>query len=461
MSVFGVSFTVYTLVIVAIGIYSARYARRSDEDFFLAGRSLGPWVAALSASASSESGWVTLGLVGWAFTSGVQAYWIIPGCLGGFLFNWFVVAGRLRVRAAEVGALTLPDFFAFSAGFDGLQYQAGVLIGAGIVLVYTVLGGFRAACWTDLIQGVIMVGTLVVFPLYVLVSFGGYAFIGEHAGAAEPQLLRVVPAFDGKAWAPAFLGFLLGAGALGINLGYPGQPHVLVRFMALADPRQARIGGLISAVWATLVYWGAVTIGLMARAMTEADATGAGEFAWTRALPADGGETGLVLAAQNTIPGIFSGLVLAAVLAAICSTADSQLVVAASSAANDIYFRLVERRRRLAHILVNRVVMLGLGVAAVLLVIDSRIQVYKYVLEYGWAILGASFGPQLVLLLLWKRATYAGCIAGMLTGFLTALLWKLLDLQQYVEALEVYNLTLAFAAALVVNVVVSLVTRRQ
>jgi Na+/proline symporter len=188
----------------------------------------------------------------------------------------------------------------------------------------------------------------------------------------------------------------------------------------------------------------------MARAMTEADSTGAGEFAWTEALPADGGETALVLAAQNTIPGLFSGLVLAAVLAAICSTADSQLVVAASSAANDIYFRLVERSRRL-----------GLGVAAVLLVIDSSVQIYKYVLEYGWAILGASFGPQLILLLLWKRATYAGCVAGMLTGFLTALLWKVLNLQQYVEALEVYNLTLAFGAALVVNIVVSLLTRRQ
>ncbi|MHC4768128.1 MAG: sodium:solute symporter family transporter, partial [Planctomycetota bacterium] len=156
-----------------------------------------------------------------------------------------------------------------------------------------------------------------------------------------------------------------------------------------------------------------------------------------------------------------SGLVLAAVLAAICSTADSQLVVAASSAANDIYFRLVERSRRLAHVLVNRAVMLGLGVAAVLLVIDSSVQIYKYVLEYGWAILGASFGPQLILLLLWKRATYAGCVAGMLTGFLTALLWKVLNLQQYVEALEVYNLTLAFGAALVVNIVVSLLTRRQ
>ncbi|MHC4776210.1 MAG: sodium:solute symporter family transporter, partial [Planctomycetota bacterium] len=195
---------------------------------------------------------------------------------------------------------------------------------------------------------------------------------------------------------------------------------------------------------------------------------GAGDHPWTAPLAeqlAQGqesaGQTGLVLAAQNMIPGVFSGMVLAAVLAAICSTADSQLVVAASSAANDIYFRLVERSRRLAHLLVNRLVMLGLGLGAVLLVIDAKVQIYKYVLEYGWAILGASFGPQLILLLLWKRATYAGCVAGMLTGFLIALLWKLLNLQQYVEALEIYNLTLAFFAALIVNVVVSLLTRRQ
>jgi sodium/proline symporter len=503
VSVFALSFALYTLVIVAIGIYSARFARRSDEDFFLAGRSLGPWVAALSASASSESGWVTLGLVGWAFTSGVQAYWIIPGCLGGFLFNWFVVAGRLRVRAAQLGALTLPDFFAFSfrervpllrtlsvavilvammlyvaaqfaaagdafaAGFSGLRYQAGVLIGAGIVLVYTVLGGFRAACWTDLIQGVIMVGTLVLFPLYLLVAGGGYAFIGEHAGAADPDLMHIVPKFSGDAAPLAFMGFLLGSGALGINLGYPGQPHVLVRFMALADPKQARLGGLISSVWATLVYWGAVTVGLMARALTEAHTTGAGDYAWTAPMAeqlarheASAGQTGLVLTAQNMIPGVFSGMVLAAVLAAICSTADSQLVVAASAAANDIYFRLVERSRRLAHLLVNRIVMLGLGVGAVLLVIDARVQVYKYVLEYGWAILGASFGPQVILLLLWKRASYAGCVAGMTTGFLTALLWKLLDVQRHIPGLEIYNLTLAFAAALVVNVGVSLLKRR-
>jgi sodium/proline symporter len=318
-----------------------------------------------------------------------------------------------------------------------------------------------------LIQGLIMVGTLVLFPLFLLVACGGYSFIGEHAGAADPGLLRIMPTFDGPARAAAFMGFLLGSGALGINLGYPGQPHVLVRFMALAEPAQARLGGLISAVWATLVYWGAVTIGLLVRAMTEADVAGVGDFAWTAgpagelaAAAPDAGETGLVLAAQNTIPGVFSGMVLAAVLAAICSTADSQLVVAASSAANDVCFRLVERSRRLAHLLVNRVVMLGLGLAAVLLVIDTRVKVYLFVLEYGWAILGASFGPQLILLLLWRRATYAGCVAGMLTGFLTALLWKLLDLQRLIEGVEIYNLTLAFVAALAVNVVVSLLTRR-
>ncbi len=503
MSAFAVSFTAYTLAIVLIGLYSAKYARRSDEDFFLAGRSLGPWVAALSASASSESGWVTLGLIGWAFTSGVSAYWIIPGCLLGFMFNWFVIAPRLRRHSEAVGALTLPDLFAFSfrervpllrglsvvvilvamlvyvaaqfaaagkafeVAFDGVRYQAGVLIGAAIVLVYTVLGGFRAACWTDLVQGLIMVGTLVIFPLYLLVAGGGYDFVAQQMAVVDRGYLQFLPAFDAEGGGAALLGFLLGSGALGINLGYPGQPHVLVRFMALSDPRQARLGGVISAVWATLVYWGAVTVGLMVRAMTTAGGSGSVEYPWTASLAdqlatgaADAGETGLILAAQNMIPGVLSGMVLAAVLAAICSTADSQLVVAASSAANDVYARLVDRSRRLAHTLVNRLVMLGLGLGAVLLVIDTRVKVYEYVLEYGWAILGASFGPQLILLLLWKRATYAGCVAGMATGFLTALLWKLLDLQQYVTALEVYNLTLGFTLALIVNVVVSLLSRR-
>lgn len=480
------SFALYTLAIIGVGLYSARYAKRSDEDFFLAGRSLGGWVAALSASASSESGWVTLGLVGWAFTNGVAAYWIMPGCLLGFLFNWFVVAGRLRDRSYELGALTIPDFFAFSfkervpllrvlsvivilvamllyvaaqfasagkafaASFEGVDYKVGVMIGAAVVLIYTVLGGFRAVCWTDFLQALLMVGTLVIFPVYLLATEGGYSFIAEQLRGADASLLRFTPDKSG----PALLGFLLGSGALGINFGYPGQPHVLIRFMALKDSKQAIVGGIVSFVWGLLVYWGAVTVGLMARAMT---ASGA---AWGQPL-LEGGEAaelGLVLSAMHLLPGVLAGMVLAAVLAAICSTADSQLVVAASSVANDLYARLFSKARAGSHMLVNRLVVLGLGIGAVLLVMDQEVQVYKYVLTYGWAILGAAFGPQMILLLLWRRASYAGCLGGMLVGFAVAIIWQ----QTYNAAdadpnrIEIYNLPLAFVAALVVNVILSL-----
>ncbi len=482
-TVFLISFGLYTLAIVAVGVWSARYAQSSDEDYFLAGRSLGSWIAALSASASSESGWVTLGLVGWAFVSGVSAYWIIPGCLLGFLFNWFVLAGPLRDRSEALGALTLPDFFsfafrerlpllrvasvvtiltamllyvaaqlaaagkAFSASFGGVDYRVGVLIGAGVVLVYTVLGGFRAVCWTDFLQALLMVGTLVVFPLYLLATLGGFGFVGAELRQLDPSLLRFTPDATG----PALIGFLFGAGALGINFGYPGQPHVLIRFMALRSRAQARLGGAISATWALLVYAGAVTIGLIARALTASGAE------WGRLMTDNPQyeELGLVLAAKHLLPGALAGLVLAAVLAAICSTADSQLVVAASAAANDLYARIFRRADRASSMLVNRLTVFLLGVGAMLLVIDETINVYKYVLTYGWAILGAAFGPQTILLLFWRRATYAGCLAGMVTGFVVAIVWQ----NTYGaadRAVEVYNLPLAFVCAAAVNVLVSL-----
>ncbi len=487
-TVFAVSFGLYTLGIVAVGLYSAKFAKRSDEDYFLAGRSLGSWVAALSASASSESGWVTLGLVGWAFTSGVSAYWIIPGCLLGFIFNWFFVAGRLRDRSAELGALTIPDFFAFSfkervplvrtlsvivilvamllyvaaqlaaagkafsASFSGVDYKYGVLIGAAIVLVYTVLGGFRAVCWTDFLQALLMVGTLVVFPIYLLATKGGFGFITEQLRAVDPALLEFVPQKSGG----ALIGFLLGSGALGINLGYPGQPHVLIRFMALRDRKAAILGGVISVTWGLLVYAGAVTVGLMARAMA---ASGA---AWGQLMfEGENAELGLVLSAMNLLPGVLAGLVLAAVLAAICSTADSQLVVAASAAASDLYARLISRSGEKSNMIVNRLVVLALGLGAIFLVIDQEVKVYEYVLTYGWAILGASFGPQMVLLLFWKRASYVGCVLGMLTGFAVAIGWKLgynPGEGSAFYAVEIYNLPLAFVTAFVVNVVVSLIT---
>ncbi len=495
--IFAAAFAAYTLAIVAVGIYSARFARRSDEDYFLAGRSLGPWMAALSASAASESGWVTLGLVGVAFSSGVQAYWIIPGCLLGYLFNWFVLAAPLRRKAAALGAVTLPDFFAFAfrekapvvralsvlvifvsmllyvaaqfaaagkafaAAFPGdVPYWVGVLIGGGVVLAYSVVGGFRAACWTELLQALLMVGALVGFPLFIMGTVGGYGFVLDELGqVGDGALTRWIPEFNGSL---ALFGFLLGSNALGINFGYPGQPHVLVRFMALRDEREARVGGVISGVWLLLVLWGAVTVGLLTRAMAE---SGAESAAWATGALADiegAKETMLIRAAANMLPGLLGGAVLAAVLAAICSTASSQLVVAASAAATDLYARIFKRRPSGEHMLVNRLCVLGLGIGSVLMVIDAEVNVYKYVLTYGWAGLGAGFGPQVILLTLWRRATWAGCVVGMATGFGVAMIWP----HVYgggATGVEVYNLPLAFVCALVVNVVVSLATggRRQ
>ena len=506
VAVVTVAFALYTLAIVGVGLYSARFARRSNEDYFLAGRSLGSWVAALSASASSESGWVTLGLVGWAFGSGVSAYWIIPGCVLGFLFNWFVIAGRLRDRAGRLEALTLPDLFAFNyrervpvlrslsvivilvsmllyvaaqfaaagkafaatfgghfediaanlfnASYSGVDYHVGVVVGAVIVLLYTVTGGFRAVCWTDFLQALLMVGTLIVFPLYLLLTVdGGYGYIVRQfqADPANAGLLSFIPPFDTKAQTAALIGFLLGHGALGINFGYPGQPHVLVRFMALKSRREAILGGIIAAVWATLVYWGAVTVGLMARAMT------LDGVAWGPLLTATetSKELGLVITAMHMLPEVISGLVLAAVLAAICSTADSQLVVAASAAANDLYARIFVRSGRASHLLVNRLTVLALGLIAVLLVINREVGVYKYVLTYGWAMLGAAFGPQMILMLLWRRSSYAGCLAGMFVGFIVAIAWPNIY-DEAATGVHIYNLPLAFICALIVNVVVSL-----
>jgi len=506
MTVIVVSFAVYTLFIVGVGLYSAKFARRSDEDYFLAGRSLGPWTAALSASASAESGWVTMGLVGLAFASGMQAYWLIPGVCLGYLFNWFILAARLRDHSSNLGALTLPDLFArhygerqpilrilsvvvimvamllyvaaqFAAAgkafdfalADRADYWHGVLIGSGIVLVYTVLGGFRAVCWTDFVQALIMIGALVGFPLYIMATQGGYGFMLEHFRAADAaaggvaggtNLVSLLPQKTGL----ALIGFLLGSSALGVNFGYPGQPHILVRYMGMRDRREYKVAGAIALAWMFMVLWGAVTIGLLARALAESGGVGT---EWATPILADLAndkpvlnETALLAAAAHMLPGVMAGLVLAAVLAAICSTADSQLVVAASAAANDLRPRRTGSAGGRFHMLINRLTVFLLGAGAILLVIRQEVNVYSYVLTYGWAVLGAAFGPQLILLLFWKRSTYAGCVAGMLVGFILPIVWaNVYDASA--TGVEIYNLPLSFIAAMIVNMAVSIARPRQ
>ncbi len=228
------------------------------------------------------------------------------------------------------------------------------------------------------------------------------------------------------------------------------MPHIVVLFMAMRSRSDVYKAGVISGVWTAMVMWGVITVGLIVRAIFET-----GE-PWAQVL-ANKHETGLVVAAMHLLPSALAGLVLAAVLSAICSTADSQLVVAASAAANDLWARVFKRGSEASHAVINRLVVLGLGLGAVLLVIDKNVNVFEYILKYAWAMLCASFAPQLIILLFWKRASYAGCIAGMVSGFLAAVAWD--PLYDYLGGgIKVYNLTVAFCLACVVNVTVSLLT---
>ena len=466
-----VSFIVYTAGIVLIGLYSSRMKKKTADDFVLASRELGPWVSALSASASAESGWVMLGLVGEAYLYGMAAFWIIPGIAAGYLFNWFVIAERLRTETTASGAVTLPQYImhrygrdskalrfisviiigvamltyvaaqmnaagkAFEATFE-LDYLWGVLVGAGIIITYTFYGGFRAVCWTDVVQAIFMVVALLGMPVILLSKIGGFGEFMRQAHETAPDLLS----FSYNKTGFAMFGFVIGL--LGIGLGYPGQPHVLSRFMAARDDRATRIGGRIAMAWMILAYLGAVSFGLFAKIHF-------GELADP--------EQALPLAIGDHLPSILGGFIIAAIVSAICSTADSQLIVVSSTLSRDIWPLFRKRSKQTLEFLetqfADRLVLLILGSISILFAAFKSRVIFEFVL-YAWSALGASFGPVVILGLLWKRANKAGAIAGMLTGVIVTVVWRNIPLLKG----AVYELVPAFVLAFLAVVVGSLLS---
>jgi sodium/proline symporter len=467
MSILGLSFFLYTAGILAVGIYSMRFGRKTSSDFLLADRGLGAWVAALSSSASAESGWVTLGLVGMAFKTGIGTLWIIPGTLAAFIFNWVVVAPRLRRASREHEGLTLPDILSqpypgtpgiiirslavliilsmltayiaaqlnaagktFTGTFDW-SYPTGVLLGAGIIIGYTVTGGFRAVAWTDVVQAIFMVTAVVILPMVLIMHVGGRYEVLEHLKGYDPILTDGLAGNTGM----ALIGFF--AVWLGIPLGYPGQPHILVRLMAVKNETARRRAAIISTAWVCLLFTGAVLLGIVARA-----AYG------TLADP----EKALLIAAADFLPGGLAGLIIAAVLAAICSTADSQLLLTASSVSHDIAVELLKLRTTARiRLVADRLAVLFVGLVATGIALGEIRVVFDFVL-YAWAGLGAGFGPVLVLRLLWKRTTGWGVVAGMVVGVTTAVVWRVTLHDQ------LYELVPAFLFSFVAAVIVSLLT---
>jgi sodium/proline symporter len=420
-----IALVAYLLGLLLLGAVAARRTRSAD-DFYLGGKSLGPWVAALAANASSSSAWSLVGTSGFAYLHGLSALWLLPGCVGGFVLNWWLVAPRLR--AATGDAITLTDFLAGPVGTSGrdavrrcgavltllslatyvaaqmqaagaafthafaTQAQLGIVLGASVTVAYTLLGGYLAASITDTLQGLLMVVVAIVVPTAAVWQLGGIdAFVERVAAIDAPGYQSLVGHHSGAA------AFAFAFGLCGIGLGYPGQPHAVNKFMGMAPDASMTVARTVGIGWAVLLYGGMLVLGFAGRAMWQ--------------LPAGEHENVLYEASRNLFPPLVDGIVLASVLAAIMSTVDSQLLVCASCLTHDLGVGGTKRRE----LLVARATVLGIGALATLAALALPGNVFRNVL-FAWGALGSAFGPLLLVRLLRGPVRHPYGLAALLVG---------------------------------------------
>jgi len=466
------TFCVYLLAMLVIGVIA--YKRTANlSDYILAGRRLGPLVTALSAGASDMSGWLLLGLPGYAYAAGYEAIWIAGGLLVGTYINWRLVAARLRCYSRIAGdAQTLPDFLEqrfldhshllrilsgifilifftfytssglvaggklFNAVF-GWPYLWAVLAGALTIIAYTFLGGFFAVSWTDTVQATLMCAALVAVPFVAISTAGGWPAVVSSTEAVNPSLLQPLTDTTGRTLTLVAILSLLGWG-----LGYFGQPHILARFMAINSPARLPTARRIAMTWVTISLLGALLVGFTGIVVHPERLVGA--------------ETERIFI--NLVGLLFhpvlAGVWLAAILAAIMSTADSQLLVASAALTHDFYEIVVRNQAKQQELLwVGRFGVMGVATAAFVLALEPDSKVLDLV-AYAWAGFGAAFGPTLILALFWQRMTKSGTAAGILTGGLTVILWKQLNGGIF----DMYEIIPGFAFSTLAIVAVSLVS---
>ncbi|MCK5135376.1 MAG: sodium/proline symporter [Bacteroidales bacterium] len=460
-----IGFVFYLVVILVVGFIT--YSRnKSHKDFFIAGRKLNPWVVAFSERASGESAWLLLGLPGAAFASGLLEFWTALGCVTGIIFYWFFIARALREETERLEAITLPTFLAarfekgqsvirvlatfiiifffifyLSAQFNGagkilnvtfgLDQTTGMIIGAMVIIFYTMMGGFFAVAWTDMVQGIIMIGTLVVLPVVGLLEL-------KEMGEGTKPLANLVAqeghpliSFTGgkTGWAAAAL-IISG---LSWALGYMGQPHLLTRFMAIRNAGQIRISRRIAIAWIIPAFSGALIIGLIGAGLY-----GQGMF--------DDIEKVMPYMANELLPAWLAGIIVSGAIAAMMSTADSQLLVISSSIIEDFFHRTLGRDPGDASLLkASRIITIVVGLIGFLIALTSDKLIFSMV-SYAWAGLGSSFGPVILLILIWKKVTYQGVIAGLVTGFATTVIWSEITVLDAVISVRFVSWVLAFMA---------------
>ena len=459
------TFILYLGLMLVIGLVA--YRRTQDlSDYVLGGRNLGPVPSALSAGASDMSGWLLLGLPGFAMSAGYGAFWLAGGLLVGTWLNWLIVAQRLRTYSHRANdALTLPAFFenrfddkshalrvvsAFfilvfflfytSSGLVaggklfntvfGIDYQVAVVIGSLAVISYTLFGGFLAVSWTDVVQGLLMAGALLIVPV-VVVSDLGVSDTFAAIEAKNPELLDMFTNADGTTI--SLIGTL---SLLGWGLGYFGQPHILARFKGISSKDHVPTARRIAVAWSGLSMAGSVLIGLFAIAYLK---TGLGD-----------NETVFMVMVDALFHPVVAGILLAAILAAVMSTADSQLLVSSSALAEDFYKALFHKDATPEKlVLVGRVAVIVIAVIATLLALDENSGVLSLV-SYAWAGFGAAFGPALVMSLYWKRMNRWGALAGIVVGGVTVVIWKqleggLFDLYEIIPGMVAATVAVVFA----------------
>ena len=465
------AFVLYLAVMIGIGLYYSR-KQKSLSQYILGDRSLGPWLTSLSAEASDMSGWMLMGLPGYAYLHGLSAFWTSSGLILGTWANWVLTAKRLRTYTEIAdNSLTIPDYLSnrfkdkknilrficaifimiffiiyTSSGFVAagklfntifnIPYTTALLIGTFVVVFYTFLGGFGAVALTDFVQGTMMFFTVLYVPIAATFALGGPAPTW-HALAKEGSdfFSLLPPSSSGMANLILFLS------CAGWGLGYFGQPHILVRFMAIGNPDDLKKSTRIAMVWVIISLMAAIAMGIIGKAFL------------TTPLENANAERVFIIMSQQLATPFFTGIIWSAILAAIMSTASSQLLVTASAVAKDLYQPFIHKGASQKELLlVSRITVLVVALIAIFLASDPNSYIFQIV-SYAWAGFGACFGPAILLSLYWKRMTLRGAYAGVLVGGITVLIWR-----QF-QWLGLYELVPGFLLSALSIIVVSLLDK--
>ena len=459
-----VVFVVYLLFMIAIGLwFFFKNKTGGEKGYFLGGRQMGPWVTALSAGASDMSAWVLMGMPTSIYALGLGQTWIPVGLAIGYTLSWIFEAPRLRKFSIVADdSITIPQYLTrrflskskalqivcaviFLVAYTiyaassvkacgtlfntviGLNERTAMYLAAFIIISYTFLGGFSAVCWTDFFQGMLMLGALLIAPIFAASMLD--------AGAGESLPAGYMNPFT--SWQDIVSG-------LGWGIGYFGMPHIIIRFMSLKSQKDLKKSAAIGVTWTVLIVLFATLVGVIGRMFLGYDET------------IEGNSLVFITMTRRIFPGVISGILLSAVLAASMSTADSQLLAAASAFASDVYKPVIRKNKAgdKEMLWAGRIVVIAISVIALLIAADPDAGSIMDLVSNAWGVFGAAFGPAIMLSLYWKRFTFAGAVAGIVVGAATDILWL-----AYLSGTGVYEIVPGAAAGLIAAVVVSLCTK--